>query len=289
MPPRQTESYSSLDKFLNAPHQWVLEYAARISPSDLLAIAADKTLYGNLAHRLIELYFTDPGALARQPRDLETWYGPTFDRVLAEEGAVLLMRGRRADLERLRAVLLTALRELQRQLVAAGVDQVAPERALAGHFTGGALQGSADLVVRNRSGHWAIVDIKWSGGTYRQEQLTAGRHLQLAVYAEMLRQATGAWPQVAFFILESARLLTLDNAFFPEGLVVKGGDARSTPVLWQQCQAAWAWRRAQLDRGRIELVLEDVEPTDESTPPDTAFVPAPSGFDDFQALTGWSD
>ncbi len=289
VPPRPTESYSSLDKFLNAPHQWVLQYAARLSPSDLLAIAADKMLYGNLAHRLIELYFTDRTALARQPRDLEAWYAPAFDRVLAEEGAVLLMRGRRADLERLRAVLLTALRELQRQLVAAGVDQVAPERALTGRFTGGELQGSADLVVRNRSGHWAIVDIKWSGGSYRQEQLTDGRHLQLAVYAEMLHQSTGAWPQVAFFILESARLLTLDNAFFPEGLVVKGGDAKTTPVLWQQCQAAWAWRRAQLDRGRIELVLKDVEATDESTPPDHAFLPEPSGFDDFQALTGWSD
>lgn len=289
IPARDTESYSSLDKFLNTPHQWVLQYAARLSPSDLLSISADNVLYGTLAHRLIERYFTTPGAPGREVRDLVTWYGPAFDQLLAEEGAVLLMRGRRADRERLRALLLSALRELQRQLSVAGVDQVEPERALTGRFNGGALQGSADLVVRNRAGAWAIVDIKWSGGSYRQSQLADGRHLQLAVYAEMLRQSTGAWPQVAFYILESARLLTLDNSFFPEGTVVNRGNPGATPILWQQFHACWNWRRAQLDQGRIELVLEDVEPTEDSTPPDQALVPEPSRFDDFQALTGWPE
>ena len=158
-----------------------------------------------------------------------------------------------------------------------------------GRFTGGALHGSADLVVRNRAGRWAIVDVKWGGGTYRQEELQAGRQLQLAVYGEMLHQATGAWPDVAFFILQSAKLLTLDTTFFPDGLVVKGGDPGTTPALWLQCQAGWTWRHGQLDAGRIELVLEDVEATDDSTPPTPAFSPKPSTYDDYAALTGWVD
>ena len=289
LPSRPMESYSSLDKFLNAPHQWVLQYAARLNPSELLAIGADNQLYGTLAHRLIERYFNEPGALAWQANVLDAWYARAFRQVVAEEGAVLQMRGRRADLERLRAVLGIALRELQRQLLAAGVEHVEPERALTGRFTGGALQGSADLVVRNRAGGWAIVDIKWGGGTYRQEELQAGRQLQLAVYGEMLHQATGAWPDVAFFILQSAKLLTLDTTFFPDGLVVKGGDPGTTPALWLQCQAGWTWRHAQLDAGRIELVLEDVEATDDSTPPTPAFSPKPSTYDDYAALTGWVD
>jgi hypothetical protein len=50
IPPRARESYSSLNTFLNAPHQWVLKYAARLNPSNLLAVADENLLYGNLAH-----------------------------------------------------------------------------------------------------------------------------------------------------------------------------------------------------------------------------------------------
>ncbi len=250
---RPNESYSSLNAFLNAPYQWVLKYAARLNPSHLLAVADDNRLYGNLAHRLIDRFFRTEGAHAVRGEALQVWLLREFDQVVAEEGAVLLMPGRRTDYERLRSVLGRALEELQRQFGAAGIDRVEPERALVGTFPGGHLEGQADLVVRNTSGQRAIVDMKWSGATHYQDQLKNNRHLQLILYAQMLRQETGAWPQVSYFILEASRLVARDPGFFPEARLVPSGATASTPLLWEQLLTTWAWRRSQIDAGKIRL------------------------------------
>lgn len=289
IPPRTRESYSSLSAFLNAPHQWVLKYAARLNPSNLLAVADANLLYGNLAHRLIDRFFRTSGSLALRGEALRAWFSREFETVVAEEGAVLLMPGRRGDYERLRSSLERAIAEFQRQFAAASIDAVEPERALAGNFTGGELEGVADLVVRNRSGRRAIVDMKWSGGYYHQERLAKNRHLQLAVYAELLRQETGAWPQVSYFILEAARLIAPDTGFFPEARAVQQGGSGSTAVLWDRFVAAWNWRRSQIDAGLIEVAARGIEPTAESVGPAEALEPEElrEDYDDYRWLTGW--
>lgn len=288
---RPQESYSSLNAFLNAPYQWVLKYKARLNPSNLLAVADENLLYGNLAHRLIDRFFRIDGAQALRGDALKAWFSREFATVVTEEGAVLLMPGRRSDYERLRSVLERAIGEIQRQFGAAGVDAVESERNLAGTFPGGALEGKADLVVRNKSGQRAIVDMKWSGANNFQGQLAKNRHLQLAIYAEMLRQETGAWPQVSYFILEASRLLAPDKAFFPEARLVQSGATGSTPLLWDQFIAAWRWRRAQIDVGMIEVAIEGIELTPESAGPPDALVPEefPEAYNDYRWLTGWED
>ena len=211
--------------------------------------------------------------------------------VVAEEGAVLLMPGRRVDYERLRSALGRALEELQRQFMAAGIDVVAPERELVGTFPGGDLEGKADLVVRNNSGRQAIVDMKWAGANVHQDRLAKNRHLQLALYAEMLRQETGAWPQVSYFILEASRLLAPDSGFFPEARSVQSRTTGATPQLWEQFLTAWKWRRSQIDAGKIEVVSEGIEPTPESVGPPNALTPEelPEAYNEYRWLAGWED
>jgi RecB family exonuclease len=286
---RPQESYSSLNAFLNAPYQWVLKYKARLNPSNLLAVADENLLYGNLAHRLIDRFFRTDGAQALRGDALKAWFSRAFATVVAEEGAILLMPGRRSDYERLRSVLERAIGEIQRQFGAAGIDAVESERDLVGKFPGGALEGQADLVVRNKSGQRAIVDMKWSGANYYQDRLAKNRHLQLATYAEMLRQETGAWPQVSYFILEASRLLAPDKAFFPEARPVQSGATGLTQLLWDQFIAAWKWRRSQIDTGMIEVAVEGVEPTPESVGPPDALAPEelPEAYNDYRWLVGW--
>ncbi|ULA70111.1 MAG: PDDEXK1 domain-containing protein [Nitrospira sp.] len=288
---RPRESYSSLNTFLNAPYQWVLKYPARLTPSNLLAVTDGNRLYGNLAHRLIDRFFRVEGAQALRGDTLKAWFSGQFAMVVAEEGAVLLMPGRRGDYERLRSALGRALEELQRQFLAAGIDVVEPERELAGQFPGGDLEGTADLVVRNTSGRQAIVDMKWAGANVHQDRLANNRHLQLALYAEMLRQETGAWPQVSYFILEASRLLAPDSGFFPEALLVQSRTTGATPQLWEQFLTAWKWRRSQIDAGMVEVVIEGIEPTPESVGPPNALTPEdlPESYNEYRWLAGWED
>lgn len=288
---RQHESYSSLNAFLNAPYQWVLKYKARLNPSNLLAVADENLLYGNLAHRLIDRFFRTDAAQALRGVALKAWFSREFATVVAEEGAVLLMPGRRSDYERLRSALERAIGEIQRQFIAAGIDVVESERDLAGTFLGSALEGQADMVVRNKAGQRAIVEMKWSGANHYQDRLAKNRHLQLAVYAEMLRQETGARPQVSYFIFEASRLLAPDKTFFPEARPVQSGATGSTPLLWDQFIAAWRWRRSQIDAGMIEVAVEGIEPTPESAGPPDALVPEelPEAYNDYRWLAGWED
>jgi len=288
---RPQESYSSLNAFLNAPYQWVLKYTARLNSSNLLTVADENRLYGNLAHRLIERFFRTGGAQTLRGDALTAWFSRQFDMVVAEEGAVLLMPGRRGDYERLRAVLGRAIEEIQRQFGAAGVVLVEPERNLAGTFPGGDLKGQADLVVRNTSGQQAIVDMKWAGANSNQDRLAKNRHLQLAVYAEMLRQETGAQPQVSYFILEGSRLLAPDTGFFPEARAVQSGSLGATPPLWEQFVTAWKWRRSQLDAGMIEVAVDDIELTPESEGPPGALKPEQlwEAYNEYHWLAGWED
>ncbi|MFO0733601.1 MAG: PD-(D/E)XK nuclease family protein [Nitrospiraceae bacterium] len=152
---RTSESYSSLDLFLNAPHQWVLRYAARLNPSKLLAVTDQNRLYGNLAHRIIDRFFRAGHVHGLCEEGLASWFSQEFESVVAEEGAVLLMPGRRMDREWLRGALGRSLEEIQRQFSAAGIVEVESERSLTGTFAGGSLEGKADLVVRKhgRPGH----------------------------------------------------------------------------------------------------------------------------------------
>lgn len=289
IPLRPSESYSSLNAFLNAPYQWVLKYAARLNPSNLLTVADGNLLFGSLAHRLIDRFFRDQGTHSLNGDALTAWFSHAFDSVVAEEGAVLLMPGRRADYERLRGALGRALSELQRQFASAGVDQVDPERSLVGTFPGGGLEGQADLVVRNAAGQRAIVDMKWARATHYQDSLARNRHLQLSIYAEMLRQEMGAWPQVSYFILDSSRLLAPDSSFFPGARSMQSNASGSTALLWGQFVAAWKWRRGQLDAGLIEVAIDGIEPTDDSVAPSDALEPEalPDAYSDYRWLAGW--
>jgi RecB family exonuclease len=268
IPPRKHESYSSLEIFLNNPYEWVLKYVARLQPSSILSVSSDFRLFGNLAHRLIERFYRSDGALAISTATIECWFEQAFRQIVEEEGAVLLMRGRRPDLLKLRGGLRRALLTLHEQLNEARVVKVQPEVEMAGSFTGGELAGIADLVATKPGGARAILDMKWSGSRKYADMLAEGRHLQLAVYGELMRQGSGVWPHVAYFVLDQARLFAPDAAFFPGARVVAKQDIESAAHLWKQFLETWKWRRAQMDAGLIEVVIEGVEETEASIAPE---------------------
>jgi hypothetical protein len=291
LPPRKgRESYSSLELLLFNPYHWALKYPAALRPSRILALGHDFRLLGNLAHGLVERFFQRPDALHLDDAAFTAWFGPAFEAIVTEEGATLLMPGRRSDLESFRLQLRQALEQLRHQLGRAGVVKVIPEMELDGQFAGGELGGYADLVLTRADGAQAVVDMKWAGNKFT-DVLKENRHLQLAIYAELLRQKNGAWPQVGYFVLNRGHLLMTDDDFFPEARLVRKVTEENTAQLWLRFIETWKWRREQLDAGHIEVALEEIEETDDSAFPEnglTAQVLYP-GYNDYLALAGWED
>jgi len=165
------------------------------------------------------------------------------------------------------------------------------EKWVNGKFVGGNLCGAIDMLVKNQRGDEAVIDLKWSGGNYRRDELENNRHLQLAVYAAIRKEATGHWPEHAYFIISEARLLAQNSSFFTDAEICNTGDGEDTSALWESFEKTWKWRRSQLDEGLIELTVQGTTADENSVSPPGA-IPIDEHndkFNDYAALTGWTE
>lgn len=286
---RPKESFSSLEKLLFNPYQWLLQYPAKLQPSRTIGLGGDFRILGNLAHKLVEQYFLHPHALSMEAAPFDTWFASSFDALVDQEGAILKSPGRGADLEGFRYRLQNSLGKLREQVIQAAVVHVEPERAVCGTFPGGELAGFIDLVMRTERQDCVIVDMKWSGSKKFPEKLRANRHLQLAIYAELLRQHSGDWPSVAYYILDKAQFFTPAPCAFPDAKVVPSDSGENTAQLWQRFLATWRWRVAQIQAGRFEVVHDSIAEDDASKPPEDAMameVLNPN-YNEYRTLAGW--
>jgi hypothetical protein len=294
IPLRQEDSFSSLELLLFNPYHWLLKYPARLRPSRTVQVANDFLLRGNLAHNLVEQHFLEPDAVEMTDAEFDTWFELNFPRLIAEEGAPFLMPGRSAELEGFRIRLKTAMTEIRAQVAAAGAVAVVPEMELTGQYAGGRLKGYADLVLElpaSGERQQAVVDMKWAGRKKYAEKLRDGGYLQLAIYAELIRQRTGKVPALAYCILNEARFIAPDNNTLPSAFPVFPKNGENAMQLWQRFTASWRWRRAQLDARQIEVALQGTPDEDPPAPPEDGLTPEylNESYNEYLALAGWEE
>lgn len=289
IPKRDHDSFSSLESFLFNPYQWLLRYPASLKASNILSVSDGFLLDGQLAHSIVEKFFALPDPLIMTEDQVLLWFDQTFPRVVETQGAVLLMHGRRSDYEGLRYRLRRAIKNLLIHLKSAGIKTVQSELELRGNYSGGEILGYADLVLTNAHGHQAIVDMKWGGRPKYTKKLAENRHLQLGIYAELLRQKTETWPNVGYYILAESKLITQHNNYFPSASIANMVIDESTPHLWDRFKVTYAWRRNLLNEGKIEVVLDGVDETEESLTPENGLKPEVlnPNYNDFLTLAGW--
>ena len=165
---------------------------------------------------------------------------------------------------------------------------VEPEENLSGSFFMGELNGFIDILATRGDGQTAVLDMKWASGKNYRDKLQDNKHLQLAIYGELMRQKTGRWAVPAYFILSEGKLYAQDKDFFPEAFVAKANQDGGSALLWQQTQKTLRWRYSQIEKGRIELVVECTESDEFSVVPDGALnVEASTWKSEYQWLAGW--
>lgn len=291
---RDVESYSSLSKLCDFPHEWVLQYAARLRAGRVADVSDGPLLYGNLGHRLIEEFFRTRDDWQSIPDDnVVDWVRATFPGLVEREGAVLLEPGRGVDRQRIGTTLERALVRLLSHIRAAGIEQVAPEASGEVPFAGRHLVGVIDLLLTDRNGRRAVVDVKWGRQSYRRDLLADNRALQLVIYAYLQKTLDEGelWPPGAFFILATGNLLANEDAIFPDAIVSPSGSGEGAADLWRRLGVTYDWRWEQLEAGRIEVVTDLTAPDDDAVTPVTGLTPNDGGdpFDDFVRLVGWEE
>lgn len=283
LPSRKTESYTSLNKACYYPHQWVLTYAAKLRSGGINEVADGPILKGSLAHRLFERFFTDRDDWqSLNEGEIHRWLDRTIRDLIEKEGAVLLENGRGVDRQQVITTLEHGLVRLLEHLRTANVDNAKSEQTVKRSFPGGVLHGEADLVLGGPDGNEAVLDAKWGSEKYRQDEIEAGRHLQLAVYGYALGEE--AWPSTGYYIVTTGNVVAPDARFFTGAIVTEGEDVRS---IWQKSLATRDWRLEQFARGEIE-VNADAAPDAASEPPEGGLETRVDSdrFDEFRWLTG---
>lgn len=284
----EEHSFSSLNLLINDPYEWVLRYPAQLSVSRLLSVSDGPQLYGKLSHRMLELFYIRQEALQADEASLLAWVEQNFPVLLEQEGATLLMPGRVSDREELAFRLTRAMKALRLHLAEAGIRKVNTEQELKGSFSAGKLKGYADLVLERGDGAIALVDAKWGSGAYYGKKISQGQPVQLALYGELIRQSYQRHPAIAYFILRDASMLAPDRNYFPNART-STATGNSTAQIWISAEASIRWRLQQIRNRTIEVVQEDIEPTDASTPPEGALEIEPQNpaYNDFIHLAGW--
>ena len=287
---RERETFSSIESLLYYPYQWVFRYKIKLAKSPILSLSSEDALYGNLAHRIFEQIFAQD-ATGWSREQLDEWFQLNSTTLLAKEGASLLLYGREPE----RIAFLNRVKQAAWYLIHLlrdnGWKVSGVEVKLEGQFEGFSLYGRADMML-SRGDECAILDLKWSGLTFRSSQIRNEADIQLALYA-LLAGSEDQPTHTAFYIMEQKQVLARNNGVFREvkPLLPESDHREIHRRMLRRVQNTYRWRIEQLRKGMIEVrcthtneeledyygpvMLELLEPMRED-----------ARFDDYRVLAG---
>lgn len=252
-PRREVESLSSLEALFYFPHIWLFRHWLGLEDTPLFQVVDEATLAGNLAHRVFEYLLSEEDVLQWDRARLEGWLERTLERLVRQEGVVLLQFGRMAERVALRRTLARAAWRLLDMLRRGGWRVRATEQRLEGPFAEIRVRGIADLVLE-RGDELAVVDLKWGGKTYRSELIRNEADIQLTCYAHLTSDGQG-FAHTAYFIIKQGVMLARDDAAFAEAQTIGSTQAPEEvqQTIWHRMEQTWRWRMTQLQHGVLEV------------------------------------
>jgi hypothetical protein len=246
----RSHSPSSMQSLVGCPFKWVLTYLGKLRDPEIAALTDNGTMLGTLSHEILaKTLRSNPvnGLTAQKTAD------DLFVRLGPKLAAPLFLPGAPFQISFARKATADAARVLFDHLRRSELPIVAVETPVSKNLGALEFNGRADLVVGDPP---FVIDLKWSAGSYRREQLKNGTAFQVAAYAFMI-QTGRAFPGAAYFILRDQRLIALKGAPFANAETVEGPSLQET---WNALLAATRESIDLLTKGRIEALgipLED--------------------------------
>ncbi len=249
---REHETLTSLETLFYYPYQWVFKYKIKLHKSSILSVVQDNTLMGNLAHRFFEKLFAQDVSGWGRPQ-VEKWIDDQAGKLLAREGAVLLMYGREPEkvafINRVKYAAWSMVSLIQENHWK--VKQT--EMDLGGKFLDKPVKGIADLVLE-KDGELSVIDLKWRGAARRERIIRNEEDLQLVLYAKLLTE-DNTWAHTAYFIMENGKLIARNNLAFKNITAVtpESDHLEINERILTKMETTYQWRMKQIQKGEIEI------------------------------------
>ena len=262
---RAVESYSALEKLLQNPFDYFMNYTLQYTDVSETNIKLFLT-YGNVAHEVVETLFT----AEREGTPLEDFvlsqYEQAYRRALVKKGALLLLPEHHLDRERLMYLLRGSVRKLatiiqENGLIVIQCEQKEEEDL--GFKDGIILQGYIDMLLRDKAGNDVVFDLKWVAKKDKfKTVMEKNRALQLAIYKAMLMNHENHSQSVrtAYFVMPYGKLFSTDS-FYGENCELITPKLQSD--IMAQLRNGYAERVKEISEGVIETA--DNQPIHELT------------------------
>lgn len=251
---RSIESYSALEKLLQNPFDYFMNYTLKFTDISETDIDLFPT-YGNVAHEVIESLFTAERGGASLDDFVISEYEQAFRRALLKKGALLLLPEHHLDVERLRYKLRECVAKLATLISENGLEVVQCEQKEEhdlGFQNGIILQGYIDMVLRDSEGNDVVFDLKYV--SKKDKYLTIlekNRALQLAIYKAMLmnHENHSSAVRTAYFVMPYGLLYSTDDFY---GSNFEKVTPKLQAEVMEQVKNGYTERLNEINNGKIE-------------------------------------
>ena len=251
---KDTESFSSLEKLLQDPFDYFMQYPLQFQDISDTNIKLSTT-NGYVAHETIEYLFTTERGNESLTDFVVNHYEEALHRAFLRKGALLLLPEHHLDKDRLTYQLRKCVKNLATIVEENGLTVVICEQKEVEQLDFKEkifMKGYIDMVLRDENGNEVVFDLKWTSKKDKfQKKLEKNRALQLAIYQAMLKKHSGeaAVVRTAYYVMPQGKLFST--------YIFKGANFELiTPVsqdgVMDQLRKGYTERRKEINDGIIE-------------------------------------
>lgn len=251
-------SATALETLTAHPFDYFFDKVLGLRAAGMATLPQFATTKGNVAHAVIEKYFTKHPTVGS---DVEALNKLDFEQMLAEAtaecGAVFDLPEHVLDTQFFRNDLYRCIENLMIIIRDNRLSVVACEESRRGcmGFTDDErddLIGFIDMVLEDANGQKFIFDFKWTGSrTYHRELLKQNRSIQLAIYQALVDKSNAAAIPTGYYLMPEGRLVTASALLSGDNIEQITADD-STPLM-PRAMNSYRYRRSQIvNSGRLE-------------------------------------
>lgn len=265
--PRE-ESYTSIEKLVQQPFNYVTEYVAKLYEIGAGEIADISTTKGNVAHYFFEKYISEYCQEDYKVHDFKKWREKlsNVEDALIEEsidavGLVLRLPENTIELNKFKNELKESILSLIDIMEHLHLSPVACELSIPNEceelelINNVKFGAKIDFLLINADRNYVIFDFKWSTSPKRYEELIKeSKDMQLLLYKwaiEKYKKKTVT--AVGYYLMAQAKLVTSDYDDVNNGkLLINKVNRESNEDRLEQIKKSIAFRLKELENGNIE-------------------------------------
>lgn len=261
----EQESATSLDTLIQNPMDYVINNLLHIDGTGVADMQAVYRTEGNVAHAVIAELFDkkedveDSGTYKYIKENVTKNFDGAFNRIILSEGALLLQSENRVDAKILKDQLRRCIGNLLEIMHNNKLHVEACERNIKcedmGFKPNITITGYLDMRLADDNDGQYVFDFKWTTSNRYEYALEENRSLQLALYAELIRQQLKKKVVAeAYFLMPRGKLYsTYPFAASDNFAQVELAEGTPKDKTIDMVRHSYTYRRSQISDGEIEM------------------------------------